>query len=107
MLTSILHRFSGAALSAGSLIFVAWLLALAGGPGDYALFIAVASSWFGKLVFIGISLAAFFHFANGIRHLFWDAGLGFEKATATRTAWVVVLSSLGATTTFWLVVFFA
>lgn len=105
MLTSILHRFSGVALSVGTLLFVGWLLALAGGPADYATYVAAVSSWFGQLVLIGVSLAAFFHLANGIRHLFWDAGLGFEKTTATRTAWAVLSSSCGATALFWLVIY--
>lgn len=102
MLTSILHRFSGTALAAGIVIFVVWLLALAGGPADYALFASLAASVLGQIVLIGISLAAFYHFANGIRHLVWDVGYGFERATATQTAWFVVITAVTITTLFWL-----
>ena len=107
MLSSILHRFSGVALAFGMVVLVAGLLALAGGPADFATFAALAASIPGQVVLIGLSLAAFYHLLNGIRHLAWDAGYGFEKATATATAWVVVLGSVFATALFWAVIYFA
>ena len=34
----------------------------------------------------GFLFALYLHFCNGIRHLFWDAGYGFELDTADLTA---------------------
>ncbi len=107
MLTSILHRASGVALAGGAVVFTAWLLALAGGASDYQAFAALASSVVGQVILMLISLAVFYHLANGVRHLVWDAGHGFDQQTATRSAWFVVLVSLAATAAFWALVYFA
>lgn len=89
MATSIFHRATGVALSLGILLLVGWLLALASGPQAYTAFTDVAGSWPVQLV-IGLGVTAFcYHFANGIRHLFWDLGLGLERAQARRSAQVV------------------
>lgn len=91
MATSIFHRATGVALSLGLLLLVGWLLALASGPDSYAAFTAFAGSWPIQLV-IGLGLVAFcYHFANGIRHLFWDLGLGLERAQARRSARLVAV----------------
>ena len=55
----------------------------------------------GKLLLLGWSFAFFFHFANGVRHLFWDVGLGFELRVANASAWFVVVSSVLLTAVFW------
>ena len=45
-------------------------------------FMAVMDSVLGKVLLIGWSFAFFFHLCNGVRHLVWDTGRGFEKAQA-------------------------
>jgi len=103
MATSILHRAAGVAMSAGLLLLAAWLVALASGAESYTGFAACLRSWPGKVV-LGLLLLAFcYHFANGIRHLFWDVGLGLERRVARRTATLVVAAAvLGAAVLFWL-----
>jgi succinate dehydrogenase / fumarate reductase cytochrome b subunit len=92
MVLSILHRITGLALAAGLGVLVVWLAALAGGESSYACFLSFAGSWPFK-VLLGLWLVAFvYHFANGIRHLFWDAGMGLERAQARRSAMLVVVS---------------
>jgi succinate dehydrogenase / fumarate reductase cytochrome b subunit len=92
MVLSILHRITGLALAAGLCVLVVWLAALAGGEGSYACFLSFAGSWPFK-VLLGLWLVAFvYHFTNGIRHLFWDAGMGLERAQARRSAMLVVVS---------------
>ena len=80
---SILHRATGFALAVGTLLFVWWLISAAAGPQTYAVVEAFLSSWIGTLLLIGWSFAVFYHLCNGIRHLFWDAGRGFEIETVT------------------------
>lgn len=83
--TSILHRITGVALAAASVLVVWWFLAAASGPEAFATADAVLTSWLGHLVLIGALWALWYHFLNGIRHLVWDAGHGFELETAART----------------------
>jgi succinate dehydrogenase / fumarate reductase, cytochrome b subunit len=92
MALSILHRITGLALAAGFIVLVLWLAALAGGTRVYSCFLWLVGSWPFK-VLLGLWLVAFvYHFANGIRHLCWDAGKGLEKAQARRSALVVVIA---------------
>jgi len=108
MATSILHRASGLALTAGLLLLVAWLAALASGPDEYAGLASCVASWPGKCL-LGLLLLAFcYHFCNGIRHLLWDMGVGLERAAARRSAAIVVaLAALAAGVLAWLLGLFA
>lgn len=100
---SILHRITGIALALGTLLLVYWLVALSVGPQAYAAAEGFAGSILGRLLIFGWSLALFYHLCNGIRHLFWDAGLGFELQTAYRSGWAVVVASLVLTVLAWIV----
>ena len=100
---SILHRLTGLALSLGTLLLVWWLVALASGPDAFATAQAFVGSWLGRLLLLGWSYSLFYHLANGIRHLFWDAGYGFELKDAYRSGWIVVAVSLIATAVSWIV----
>ncbi len=90
MFSSVFHRATGIALGAGTLLVAWWLIAAAMGPAAYDDFTAVAGHWFGRLVLLGFTVTFLFHLLNGIRHIFWDSGLGFEKPTARFTGWLVV-----------------
>ena len=79
---SILHRATGAALFLGAVVLVGWLYGIAGGPDQFATFTGYFDGVIGDILIAGWVFCFYFHFANGIRHLFWDAGRGFEPATA-------------------------
>ena len=101
MTLSILHRMTGVALSVGFFVFVIWLESLAFGEPGYRDVIMLLGSLPGKIVLLGFAFAFFFHLCNGVRHLFWDAGFGFEKHQADASAWAVVVVSLVLTAVFW------
>jgi succinate dehydrogenase / fumarate reductase cytochrome b subunit len=101
MAASILHRVTGVGLYIGALILMAWALSLAAGPGAYGAFAYLAGSILGKLVLVGLTLCVFYHLANGVRHLAWDAGYGFEPRTADATAWLAFSFALVATVLLW------
>ncbi|NBC22597.1 MAG: succinate dehydrogenase, cytochrome b556 subunit [Gammaproteobacteria bacterium] len=101
---SILHRGTGLALSLSALLLAAWLLAAASGAGAYQAVTGVIASPLGLLILVGASYAFFFHLANGIRHLFWDAGMGFEMEQARASGWSVVAVSIAATVVLWAIV---
>ncbi len=91
---SIMHRFTGLLLSLGAVAFVWWLVAIAGGIESYNHARAVFSGpWF-KVPLTLWAFCFFYHFANGIRHLFWDAGAGFDPAAIRVSGWFVVAFSI-------------
>jgi succinate dehydrogenase / fumarate reductase, cytochrome b subunit len=98
---SILHRFTGAALAVGLIALCYWLVSLAGGPQGYATAVAVFSSPVGVLALMGWTFAFWYHLLNGVRHLFWDAGRGFERTQRHASGWLAVLGSLGLTIGLW------
>lgn len=101
MVLSILHRMTGVAMSIGLVVLAAWLMQAAAGPEAYLRFTTAMSGVIGKLFLVGWSFAFFFHAANGIRHLAWDTGHGFEKRDADRSSWIVVGFAAIATAIFW------
>ena len=103
MVTSILHRATGIALAVGALYLATWVIYAAASPRAYALFQGFNASIVGRIILGGWLFSAFYHLCNGIRHLFWDAGYGFELKDAYRSGWIVVAVSLIATAVSWIV----
>jgi len=101
MTLSILHRATGVAMSLGLVVLAYWLLTVSSGSAEYASFTALMSTLVGQLLLIGWSFAFFYHFANGVRHLVWDTGHGFEKHQANASAWLVLTLSIGMTAMYW------
>jgi succinate dehydrogenase / fumarate reductase cytochrome b subunit len=97
MVLSILHRFTGAALAVGLLALSYWLIALATGPNSYAAALRLLSSPIGMLCMLGWTFSFMYHLLNGIRHLFWDAGKGFEKTPRHASAWFAILGATALT----------
>ena len=102
MVLSILHRATGIALAAGTLLLAWWLIALAAGPEPYTAVQGFNGSWFGRLLLFGWTWSLFYHLCNGIRHLFWDAGKGFEIPEFYRSGWTVVIVSAALTILAWI-----
>ncbi|WP_136645123.1 succinate dehydrogenase, cytochrome b556 subunit [Tabrizicola sp. YIM 78059] len=94
MLTSILTRITGHALIAGIVLGVWWLLAAATSDDYFALANAVATSWFGDLVFTGSLWAVWYHYLAGLRHLYYDAGKGLDIPTAEKLGWACIIGSV-------------
>ena len=104
-ITSILTRVTGHALVAGILLLVWWLAAAVSGPDAFATADGVLRSWFGFLVMVASVWALWFHTLAGIRHLFYDAGIGLEIEQARLSSWWIVIGSV-ALTVVTLLVFF-
>lgn len=98
---SISHRASGVALAVGTLLLAWWLIAAAAGPEAFAVVQGFLGSWLGYLILFGFSYALMYHLCNGIRHLFWDAGWGFELETVYRSGWATVIASVALTVIAW------
>lgn len=93
-ISSILIRITGHALVAGVILGVWWLMAAAISDEYFALANAVATSWFGKLVFTGSLWSVWYHYLGGLRHLYYDAGHGLEIKTAEKLGWAMVYGSV-------------
>jgi succinate dehydrogenase / fumarate reductase, cytochrome b subunit len=99
---SILHRISGIVLSIGAFGLACWLLAAAQGGDAYARIADVMASVPGKIVLFGFSLALMYHLFNGIRHLLWDTGWGYEIPQVYRSGYTVVALTIAFTAAIWL-----
>lgn len=106
-LLSFAHRITGIGLSLGTLLLTGWLVALAGGPQWYAAYSTHLTAWYGQALLFGWSWALMYHLCNGIRHLFWDIGRGFDLKTAERSGYAVVVVSLTLTAAAWAIACFA
>lgn len=94
MATSITHRATGLALTVG-MVLLAWLLiGVASGPDVYGPLMRLLATPFGQIVLFGFVWSLAYHFLNGIRHLAWDLGYGFEVPTANKTGVLVIALSV-------------
>jgi len=91
---SITHRGTGVFLTVGAFFLTFWLLALADGPELFARLQAHLTSWYGQFLVYAFVFSLYFHLCNGIRHLFWDVGLGFDIDVAYKTGYAVVAASV-------------
>ena len=100
MWLSSLHRITGLLLSLGAVVLAAWLIALASGPEAFgAMAGIVGTAWF-KPLLVGWTFCFFFHLANGVRHLAWDAGYGFDPQRIRLSGRIVLVVTILATAAF-------
>lgn len=98
---SILNRLTGLALSAGTALLVWWLVAAATGPRAFGTVQAFVASPPGLFLLFGWTVALFYHFFAGLRHLAWDAGYGYDLRHTHATGWAVVIATAAATLLVW------
>ena len=94
LLSSFANRVTGVGLSAGLLLFIYWLTALARGARAYAHAQEVLGSGLARLIYVAVIAAFSYHLLAGIRHLIWDTGHGMEKAQSQRSAWVIIAAAI-------------
>jgi succinate dehydrogenase cytochrome b subunit len=100
---SIVHRITGIGLGVGTLLLTWWLVAAATSADAFGVVQGFIGSPIGLLLLFGWTLALFFHLCNGVRHLAWDLGLGFEKVEYHMSGWVVVIAAGALTVLLWIV----
>ncbi|MDB5400848.1 MAG: Succinate dehydrogenase cytochrome b556 subunit [Rhodopila sp.] len=103
MALSILHRITGCALGVGTLLFTWWIVAAASSDDAFDRAQWFMGSALGLLLLFGWSVALIFHFFSGIRHLVWDAGIGFDAPTYNTTGWGVIIATAVCTVLVWIV----
>lgn len=100
---SISSRITGTAWGVGLGLLVWWLVAAASGPASFATVQWFMSSWLGLLVLFGMSAAAWYHTLNGVRHLAWDAGYGYDIPSTYRSGRIVLVGTAVMTVLTWAV----
>jgi succinate dehydrogenase / fumarate reductase cytochrome b subunit len=103
MALSISHRVTGVGLGLGTLLLTWWLVAAAVSDDAFDRVQWFLASPIGVLLLFGWTLALFFHFFAGIRHLAWDAGYGFDQPWYDRSGWAVVIATVAASLLLWII----
>ncbi len=98
---SILHRITGIVLSVGLVVFSLFLIATAYAPDMREMFIMASQNPLGQLAIWGSVFCLYFHLCTGIRHLFWDAGIGYEIKTVYKTGRFAVGAAIVLTAITW------
>ena len=96
-----MHRGTGLFLVLGTMMIAFWVIALAIGHNIFTSYQVWLESLLGKALMVGWSFSLFYHLANGIRHLVWDAGWGYEIDRVYITGWIVVAISVILTSLLW------
>jgi succinate dehydrogenase / fumarate reductase cytochrome b subunit len=102
MAISIAHRATGLALVVGLLLIAWWLIALAAGPDSFAGISWLAGSILGEIILFLWLYVLFFHLCNGVRHLVWDAGYGYDKMVARQSGIAVIVAAAALTLLCWI-----
>ena len=100
---SILHRATGVFLALGTLMLTYWLAAAAAAPETYEHAQAIIGSMLGQLLLFLWTWSLFYHLANGIRHLIWDAGYGFDIPSVYRSGKYVIWAPVVLTFLCWII----
>lgn len=98
---SIMHRITGVALAVGTLMLLYWLVAAAQGSDAYAGAQRCLGSLPVQLLMFGWTFAFYYHLCNGVRHLLWDTGWGFDLGTAYKTGYAVIAGAVALTLLTW------
>jgi succinate dehydrogenase / fumarate reductase cytochrome b subunit len=98
---SILHRITGIVLSLCFFLLVYWLAGAAAGPERYAQALATLGFLPVRLLLVAGLFSFSYHLLNGIRHLFWDAGYGFELPVARKTGWAAAIGAIVLSFAIW------
>ena len=104
-LLSILHRMTGMAITLGVVILVLWLMALAHSLEWFLYLKTFLQHPFGLFILMGLSFSYFFHLSNGIRHLIWDSGHGYDLKSVYKSGYFALAFTLIATVLLWVIVF--
>ena len=101
---SILHRITGFGLSLGLIPLALWLYSAAYAPSLFEDVRAVFASAIGKLALFAWTLAFYYHLANGMRHINWDMGKGFDLSEVTDSGHIVVVCAFALTILTWAII---
>ena len=101
-LLSITHRIVGVINFFATILICLWAVLIIFGESNYLFISFVLSSSFGKFLVISLCWTFSFHILNELRHLFWDAGFGFDLKVAKITGILTLIGSFVLTIVFYI-----
>ena len=111
-LTSIMHRFSGVVLYF-SFVAIAWYITyyayqinINDGHESCECTIMYIIRCSLYVVAVALCFALYYHLFNGVRHLFWDIGKGFDKQTSRTNGYLVIGLTLIASVVTLLIIYY-
>jgi succinate dehydrogenase / fumarate reductase cytochrome b subunit len=103
MAMSIVHRATGIALYAGTILLAWWLVAAAMGPEAFSWADAFFGSLIGRLILFGYTWALIQHMLSGIKHFLWDMGVAFDAHGRELVTRLSVIGAVALTMIVWIV----
>ena len=101
-LLSITHRIVGVINFFAITLICLWSISLFFGQSSYQNIQIFLNTIFGKFLVVSLCWTFSFHILNEIRHLFWDAGFGFDLKISKITGALVFFGSFLLTVLFYL-----
>ena len=103
MAMSIVHRITGVGLYIGVILLAWFLLALSSDATTFAMFSGFIRSFIGQILLFGFTWALFHHMLGGVRHAFWDAGIGLDAPLRELFAQATLIGGIGLTVVVWII----
>ena len=100
---SITHRLTGIFLAFGAIVYSLWIVSLAQAPESFLCMQKFTYHFIRRTLLFCWTLAFYYHLCNGMRHLFWDAGYGFELPQVYKSGWAVVIATVILTLSTWMI----
>ncbi len=101
-LLSITHRIVGVVNFFAIILICFWTGFVILGQSNYLTINIILNSSFGKFLVISLCWTFSFHILNELRHLFWDAGYGFDLKVAKITGALALIGSFVLTILFYI-----
>ena len=73
------------------------------GENVFSYYEIFSKTFIGKFIFIGFSWSFSYHLLNGVRHLFWDMGYGYDLKISRITGILTIIGSFVLTILFYLI----
>ncbi len=102
-LMSIFHRATGVFLTLGTILLSIWIISLATGADNFDAVRSFIGSLIGQLLLLGWTFSLFYHLFNGIRHLYWDMGKGFEMKSVYTSGYLTIIGAAVLTVLAWII----
>jgi len=101
-LLSISHRITGIIQSIGLVIIFTVIILIFVSTEGLIFLDFISQSFIGKIFFIFYTFSLLYHTLNGIRHLIWDLGFGFDMKNVNFSGYSIIFLTFILNTILWI-----